>query len=181
MPDSDREFQRFLAHVWKHDVAPLLKDARRRQRQRTASTTGKAGAAGGLLLDGVLGLKGRPFTRFLTVVGATLGAILPDVLDWKVVALLTDDEQRRIESATAQRAAALQFDAALALFGLTQDATSDDLKRAWREASLRWHPDRAGDDQAQRAEHHMRFVACSAAYDRLTQAYARGELPRPRG
>lgn len=76
-----------------------------------------------------------------------------------------------------RRAAELECAEALALFGLTPAAGVDELRRAWRRVARRWHPDRAR-DAARRAEHTIRFVACAAAYERLRDAYRRGELPR---
>ena len=117
------------------------------------------GACGrtGLLLDGVLRLRGRPFTRSLTVLGTTLGAMLPDVWDWKWLREQAGPRQRQVVSEQVQRRAAeLPMLEALALFHLSPQAAQDDLKRAWRDISLRWHPDKAPDEAA-RAEYHVRL------------------------
>jgi hypothetical protein len=131
------------------------------------------------VLDNLFGLKGRPFTRALTVLGASFGAMLPDLWDWEVLRQRLDAEARRwVDDRVQQRAGALELVEALHLFGLDESATRDDLKNAWRAASQRWHPDKAPDD-VRRAEHHTRFVAYQAAYERLCAAYDAGALPKP--
>ncbi len=178
-PADNEAFRRFLRRVWRDDVAPLLRDARAAQRTRAARVTGKAAAATGLLVDGVLGLKGKPFTRFLTVMGTSLGAMLPDVWDWEWLRdAATPDERQAAAEQVERRAAGLPEADALALFELPATASREDLKHAWREVSLRWHPDKAP-DAAARDEYHVRFVAYQAAYERLSRAYDEGRLPAP--
>lgn len=178
MDENDNAaFRRFLRRVWRDDVTPLLVGENAAQRRTAAQVGGKLAAATGLLLDGVLRLRGRPFTRSLTVLGTTLGAMLPDVWDWKWLREQAGPRQRQVVSEQVQRRAAeLPLLEALALFHLSPQAAQDDLKRAWRDISLRWHPDKAPDEAA-RAEYHVRFLVYRSAYDRLHAAYEAGELP----
>ena len=176
-PDSDA-FRRFLRRVWKSDITPLLKGRRAAQRRKTARVAGKIAATTGLVADSLLRLKGKPFTRFMTVMGTTVGAILPDAWDWKWLRESANQRQRQVVSEQVERRAAeLPLKEALALFHLTPAASHSQLKHAWREFSTRWHPDKAA-DQRRRVEYHVRFVACQAAYERLCQAYDEGELPK---
>ena len=177
-PKSDVALGRFLRRVWKHDVEPLLRDQRASQRRSSARAGGRIAATGGLLLDSLFGLRGRPFTRAMTVMGSSLGAMLPDVWDWKWLRSSATQKQRRVVADQVERRAAELPEAdALALFGLTAHATRAELKQAWRAVSKRWHPDKAPDDSA-RAEFHLRFVAYQAAYHRLESAYDNGHLPQ---
>lgn len=176
-PDN-AAFRAFLRRVWQHDVSPLLRGRRQAQRTKSARVAGKAAAATGLFVDGVFGLRGKPFTRFLTVVGSSLGAMLPDVWDWRWLREdASEDERRTVDDVVGRRAAELPHADALALFGLTPAASRAALQDAWRAAAQRWHPDKAPRD-ADRAEYHTRFIAHQAAYERLVAAYDRGELPR---
>ena len=177
-PPDDEAFRRFLRRVWQNDVGPLLRGERAEQRRKSARAAGKVAATTGLVVDSLLRLKGKPFTRFMTVVGSTAGAILPDAWDWKWLReRAAPREQKVVERQVARRAADLPLAEALALFHLTPSASREQLKHAWREISNRWHPDKAPDD-ARRAEYHLRFVAYQAAYERLRQAYEDGRLPK---
>lgn len=176
--DDNPEFRRFLRRVWRQDIAPLLKGERAAQRRRAARLGGTLAGGAGLLVDSLLNLKGRPFTRALTVLGSTVGAILPDAWSWRWLREQATLRQRRVvEQRVTARAGMLPVEQALALFDLAPRASRRELRRAWHAFSRRWHPDRAA-DAAARAEHHLRFVAGQAAYERLKAAYARGELPR---
>jgi hypothetical protein len=181
MPSAANEteaFRRFLRRVWQEDVGPLLRDQRAVQRKKSARVAGTAAAGAGLLLDGLLRLRGKPFTRFMTVVGSSLGALLPDVWDWEWLRDSADAaEQAAVAEGVQRQAARLPEADALALFGLPESATRDELKRAWRDAARRWHPDKAL-AEADRLEYQVRFVAYSAAYERLERAYDEGRLPR---
>lgn len=173
--DNDA-FRLFLRRVWTDDVAPLLRN-RAAQRRTAAGVTGRIAAATGLAVDGLLRLRGRPFTRFMTVVGTSLGAMLPDVFDWQWLRQQADDDARRtMADCVRDRAAALTERDALALFDLAPSATFEQLRGAWRAAAAQFHPDRAA-DAGTRAEYHVRFVAYQAAYDRLRAAYEAGRLP----
>ncbi len=175
---SDEAFRRFLRRVWREDVAPLLRDRRAAQRKKTARTGGKLAAAAGLVVDGVLRLKGRPFTRFMTVMGSSLGAMLPDVWDWEWLRESAAPAEREVVAEQVRRRAAeLAESEALALFDLPGTATREDLKHTWRAVLQRWHPDKAP-DAAGRAEYHVRFLAYKTAYERLCRAYDEGRLPK---
>ncbi len=181
MPDDtanhDDPLRAFLQRVWREDVTPLLRGNRADQRAKSARATGKAAAAAGLFFDTLLKLRGRPFTRALTVLGSSVGAMLPDAWDWKWLRDTADDRTRAaVAEQMRRRAAELPDREALQLFGLRADATLDDLKTVWRAISRRWHPDHAPDEQT-RAEHHLRFVTYRAAYERLRDAYDAGRLP----
>ncbi len=174
---SDRALRAFLRRVWKHDVAPLLRDKRAEQRRRSARTGGKLAASAGLLVDSVFRLRGRPFTRFMTVMGASLGAMLPDVWDWKWLRESASDAERdAVADQVRRRVEQLPEADALALFDLPPTATREQLQGAWRTVARRWHPDKAPDDAARR-EYHLRFVTFGTAYERLEQAYDAGRLP----
>lgn len=178
-PNDNDAFRRFLRRVWQDDITPLLRGERASQRARSARVAGRIAATGGLVADTLLRLKGRPFTRFMTVFGTTVGAILPDAWDWQWVRDKAGPRERRvIAEQVRRRAGELALREALALFHLTPTATAEQLRSAWRETSLRWHPDKAP-DAARRAEYHVRFVAYRAAYERLQAAYESGRLPQP--
>lgn len=175
---TDEAFRRFLRRVWQDDVRPKLRDERAAQRARTARFAGKAAGATGLFVDTILRLKGRPFGRAMTVMGASLGAMLPDMWDWRWLRESASDAQRKfVGDRVRRRAAKLPEADALDLFGLRPSATQDDLKHAWRSVLQRWHPDKAPDDTT-RHEYHVRFLAYKAAYERLSEAYDAGRLPR---
>jgi len=180
VPQTENEaFRRFLDRLWQRDVLPLLRDARKAQRQRAARVVGTAAAGAGLLLDGVLRLRGRPFTRFLTVVGSTLGALLPDVWDWSWLRdVATPAEQELVADRARSQMEQLPEADALSLFGLSPDASATDLRRAWHDAAQRWHPDKASDEPS-RVEYRVRFIVYQAAYERLRRAYEEGRLPVP--
>lgn len=175
--DADAAFRAFLNRCWEQDIAPLLRDEHAGTRARAAQLGGKAAAAAGLALDKLLGLRGKPFARSLTVLGGTVGALLPDVWDWKWLRTsATRAQQAVVDRQVQARAAGLDYAEALGLFGLTPSADLDELKHAWREASKRWHPDVAANPAA-RDEHHLRFLAYQAAYERLRAAHEAGVLP----
>ncbi len=160
---------------------PHLRGRNSAQRTKTARVTGKAAAAAGLFVDGLFGLKGRPFARFMTVMGTSVGAMLPEAWDWRWYRQKATRSQREAVAAGVRRQARqLPERAALELFGLTPRASREELKHAWRTASLRWHPDKAPDEAA-RVEYHVRFIAYKAAYERLCAAYDDGRLPVTRG
>lgn len=176
---DDEAFRQFLRRVWQHDVAPLLRGAQAQRRLRAARVGGKIAAVTGLAVDSLLHLRGRPFTRFMTVMGSRLGAMLPDVWDWQWFRTSDPAAQRLTEKHVRKAAGILPEDDALALFGLSRAAGVDDLKRSWRSMSQRWHPDKAP-DAAARSEYHLRFVTYQAAYERLCEAYREGRLPMRR-
>ena len=114
----------------------------------------------------------------MTVVGSSLGALLPDVWDWEWFNESADDDDREVVAEQVQRRAEELPEAdALELFGLEETAPREALKQAWRAVSLRWHPDKAPDERLRR-EYHVRFVAYAAAYRRLCAAYEDGRLPK---
>ncbi len=173
---GDEALSRFLRRVWQQDVEPLLRGERAAQRRRAAGVGGKVAATGGLLIDSLFHLRGRPFTRALTVLGTSFGAMVPDVWDWKWLQAASADERATVTAQVRRRAAELPEADALALFGLSATATQEQLKTAWHTACLRWHPDRAPDD-TRRGEYHTRFVVYQQAYARLREAYEAGRLP----
>ncbi len=175
---QDEALRRFLQRVWREDVRPLLAGSHPEHRRTGARLGGSFGAAGGILLDKLFRLRGRPFMRAFTVMGSSLGALLPDVWDWRWFRGGADAAARETIAREAQRrAAAMEEAEALELLGLEPTAARDDLKRAWRLASQRWHPDKSP-DEASRAEYQLRFVTLHAAYDRLIRSYDTGRLPR---
>jgi len=175
--DDNQALRRFLRRVWREDVAPLLRGKRAAQRRKAARVSGKVAAATGLFVDGVFGLKGKPVTRFMTVVGSSFGAMLPDVWDWDWLRQSDKSERKVVGEQVRRRARKLPEADALELLGLPESATRDESKEAGRTVSQRWHPDKAPDQQ-HRAEYHVRFLAYRAAYERLVQAYDDGRLPR---
>jgi molecular chaperone DnaJ len=62
-----------------------------------------------------------------------------------------------------------------AILGLAPDAGMDDIRRAYRQLAMRWHPDRAGADAT------FIFQRLSAAYQVLTDPVARAAYDRERG
>jgi hypothetical protein len=175
---SDEALSRFLHRVWRSDVQPLLRGKHADQRRKSARVGGKIAAAGGLVVDSLFHLRGKPFTRAMTVMGSSLGAMLPDVWDWKWLRNSADEQARKfVTEQVKRRAAELPEADALELFSLLPTASREQLKQSWRIASQRWHPDKAPDAE-QRNEYHLRFIAYQAAYERLCRAYDEGRLPR---
>jgi len=175
---SDEALGRFLRRVWRADVEPLLRGKYAAERRKSARVGGKVAATGGLVLDSLFRLRGRPFTRAMSVMGSSLGAMLPDVWDWKWFRSSADKDDRKVVADQVKRRAAQLPEAeALAWFGLTPTASYEQLKHAWRIISQRWHPDKAA-DAGHRTEYHVRFVAYQAAYEHLCRAYDEGRLPR---
>ena len=178
---QEERLSRFVTRVWRSDIEPLLRGRLAKQRAATAKAGGTVAAAGGALLDGLFRFRGKPFTRAFTVLGSTLGAILPDAWDWKWLRSDADVEQRReIDEQVRKRAGELPVQDALDLFDLPANAPVDELRHAWRALSLRWHPDKAP-DAARRREYEVRFVAYKTAYELLLRAYEEGRLPRAAG
>jgi hypothetical protein len=176
--DDNQAFRRFLRQVWQDDITPLLRGQRADQRRKAARVGGQVAGTAGLLVDGLLRLKGKPFARALTVLGSTFGAILPDAWDWQWLRERAAPRERQVVAEQVERRATeLPLREALSLFHLTPGASRAQLRHAWREVSLRWHPDRAP-DAARQAEYHVRFVAYQAAYKRLGAAYDEGQLPQ---
>jgi hypothetical protein len=176
---ADNEaFRRFVRRVWRNDVTPLLRDKYALQRKKSARVGGKLAAATGLFVDSVFRLKGKPFTRFMTVMGSSVGAMLPDVWDWRWLRRQADPaDLDTVAKQLRRRADELPEADALSLFGLAPSAEREQLTHAWRNLAQRWHPDKA--DNEQRAEFQVRFVTYQAAYERLCRAYDDGRLPRP--
>jgi hypothetical protein len=176
---QDRAFQEFMERVWRLDVAPLLRGRYARQRSIAARAGGQVAATGGRLIDRLLRLKGRPFTRAGAVLGSSLGALLPDVWDWQWLRTRSSTRQReQVARGVRAQAANLEDDEALALFGLSARSSRDELHEAWRGICKKWHPDLARTSE-ERRERHVRFIAYQAAYERLERAYNEGRLPRP--
>lgn len=178
-PDSksDLAFRRLMQRVWHEDVAPLLRGRYADQRASGARLGGKAASGVGFALDRLFGFKGKPFQRSLGVLGATLGAVVPDVWDTSWLRERANDADRSTVAEQVQHGAAgLDLAAAAELLDLNDLNDHDALREAWRIQAKRWHPDVAPPER--REEHRLRFIACQAAYDRLTRAFELGELPR---
>lgn len=175
---GDEVLAQFLRRVWQADVEPLLRGRYAAQRRKAARVGGKVAATGGLVLDSLFRLRGRPFTRAMSVMGSSLGAMLPDVWDWKWLRTSANEQDREVVAdQVRRRAAELPETEALALFGLTPRASYEQLKHAWRIVSQRWHPDKAPQSD-RRPEYHVRFVTYQSAYERLCRAYEARRLPR---
>src|SRR5262245_59841303 len=106
-PRGDLAFQRFLQRVWRDDVGPLLRGRQADQRRKAARIGGTVAGTGGALLDRMLGLRGRPFSRAMTVLGSTLGAILPDAWDWNWLRKAAPHEREAVAEEVQRRAANL--------------------------------------------------------------------------
>lgn len=175
---QDEAFRRFLRRCWQQDVVPLLRGERAGQRRKAAKIGAKVAATGGLLIDSLLRLRGRPVTRFLTVLGSSMGAMVPDVWDSRLLRQRLGPQQRKhIEQQLRQRAEALELAEALALTGLDASASREQMRARRRAVLARWHPDRARTDD-ERDGYRLRFVALQAAFERIEAAYASGLLPR---
>lgn len=61
------------------------------------------------------------------------------------------------------------------LLGIPEHATDDELRRAWRQLAMRWHPDRAGNDTT------FIFQKLLAAYNVLSDRAQRTAYDRTRG
>lgn len=176
-PADNEAFRRFLRRVWQRDVRPLLDDRRRAARAKSARVAGTAAGAAGLLADRLFGLRGKPFARFMTVMGSSIGAMLPDMFDWNWFRQADRQSQAAVADRVERSAADLDVREALELFELPPDllelppdAGREQLKEAWHAAARLWHPDRARTDE-ERAEFHLRFVAYQAAYERLCRHF----------
>lgn len=177
----DEAMQRFLHSLWHRDVRPLLTGKRSEQREKSARLSGALAGTSGLLIDKLLGLRGRPFARAFSVLGSRFGAMLPDAWDWNWLRSGADKTQRAaVQDAAEKAASCLPELEALQLFGLSPAATPEQAKAAWRSATLRWHPDRAPDADA-RSEFTLRFLVYQSAYEQLLAAYETGRLPHPPG
>ena len=65
------------------------------------------------------------------------------------------------------------------LFEASPDASAEELRRAYRRAALRWHPDKhAMDDPAQRAEADAQFKQLGAAWAVLSDEDLRAAYDR---
>ena len=62
--------------------------------------------------------------------------------------------------------------------GISEDSSKDDVKRAWRRLSKRFHPDRHEDD-ASKAEAATHFIEITAAYAEIMKQYQEPMNPRP--
>ncbi len=173
---QEKAFRTFLKRVWTQDVRPLLSDRRARQRAKTARWGGRVAATGGLLLDGLFRLKGRPFTRAMTVMGSTMGALLPDAWDWSWLRSATTEERGVVDERLRVRADGLEIREALALFDLSPTDSAAALRTAWHDLAARSHPDGARDDD-DRQERRLRFQTYQAAHTILKQAHEDGRLP----
>jgi DnaJ-domain-containing protein 1 len=106
----------------------------------------------------------------MTVMGASLGALLPDVWDWEwLQSTAAPDERAAVAERVAARAAELEEAEARAVLGVRADASPEEVKHAWRAVLQRWHPDKAP-DEASRAAYHVRFLAYKAAYERVAKS-----------
>ncbi len=67
----------------------------------------------------------------------------------------------------------------LSILGLTELASTAELKTAYRHEIFKWHPDRFHDDQANQpaATEHAKKI--NAAFEHLTELHENGSLPRP--
>lgn len=174
---SDIAFRRLMQRVWHEDVAPLLRGKYAEQRAGGARIGGKAAAGFGFALDRLFGFKGKPFQRSLGVLGTTLGAMVPDVWDATWLRQRADDADRQTVTEQVQHGAAeLDLKAAAELLELDDINDREALRDAWRVQAKRWHPDVAPQERGE--EHRLRFVACQAAYERISRAFENGELPR---
>lgn len=175
---SEQAMQQFLARVWRDDVGPLLRGRHAAQRRTGARVGGTLAGGAGAVLDGLFRLRGRPFTRALTVLGARLGAIAPDAWTWEWLRSDADAAQRRaVAEGVERQSGGLSDEEALALLDLDPRSTRQELQNAWRAVLLRWHPDRAP-DEPRRAEYRVRFLAYQGAYERVRAAFEAGKLPR---
>lgn len=65
------------------------------------------------------------------------------------------------------------------VLGVASDATSDEIRRAYRLRAMRWHPDKwCEEPQADRQAARVRFEQVQEAYDLLRDATKRAELDR---
>jgi DnaJ-class molecular chaperone len=65
------------------------------------------------------------------------------------------------------------------LLGVSRDASAKDIQKTYRKASIKYHPDRAGDDDKEAAEMFMKLKRARDVLesDQLRQAYDRGGWP----
>jgi hypothetical protein len=175
-PPSNDPMQRFYARVWRENVVPHLKDRHAEQRRRTAAAGTRVASATGRALDSLLKLRGKPFQRSMTVLGARLGALLPDVWDWRWFREEASPETRRaVKEAVAREARYGSVEEACGLLGVRWPPSEEVLQEAWRRVAYECHPDRARSAE-ERHERELRFVACQAAYEAIkAELAARGD------
>ena len=76
----------------------------------------------------------------------------------------TSSEQRSLEAWRALQSSQ-KVDSLYEVLGCSADANAEELKRAYRKAALRWHPDKhAHEDGGKQAEADARFKELSAAW-----------------
>lgn len=162
---SDRAFAAFLQHAWQQDIIPQTRGRQAQTRRVLARSAGRLAASAGLILDSLLHLRGRPFSRMLTILGGSAGAMLPDAWDWQWFARQSAQRREAVVECVKDSGEGMSREQALALLGLTADATADEIRAAWRDAARRWHPDHAG--ATERDMYRLRFIASRAAYEAL--------------
>mmetsp|Transcript_55964 Transcript_55964/g.112175 ORF Transcript_55964/g.112175 Transcript_55964/m.112175 type:complete len:82 (+) Transcript_55964:3-248(+) len=64
------------------------------------------------------------------------------------------------------------------MLGVSQDASPEDLKRAYRRKSMLVHPDKCSAAERERCERH--FIALSRAYEALAEPQSRSAYDRMR-
>lgn len=182
MTDRDEAFRNFLNRVWRSDIYPLIADERAETQRKAAVRGAQAAGVAGRAIDKLLGLRGRPFSRALTVLGGTIGALTPDVWSWTWFRAVSRGKDREyVTDQLERRARDLSMDDAFAMLGLPRNASRDDVTRAWRTLAKEWHPDHAPDADA-RSEYAARFKAYNAVYESICAEFARsdGDDAKPR-
>jgi DnaJ-class molecular chaperone len=66
----------------------------------------------------------------------------------------------------------MNFERAIRILGVNEDATETDIKRAYRKGALKYHPDKNGSEDA-----HVKFKEISDAYQYLTESTTNNNNP----
>ncbi len=166
-----------LRQTWQEDVLPLLKD------RSMVARVGRAGllAAFGAIVGEVADLACQWYfrkkfgfgARLGGVIGATAGAFSPEIINWAAAYNELDEGQREfVDDRIRMRVVARELIELLGYFELAPTASLNELKRAYKQKVLAFHPDRNKSSDA-----HVKMVAINAARERLLAAYASGLLP----
>lgn len=122
-------------------------------------------AADVMLADGHLGMPEHAGLRALAEDLGFHPSAADRLLEELGFGTRTDEGQGHNARASAGVSEALRN--AWLLLGVRQGASLMEIKRAWRAAMLKYHPDRAGNDTARQAELHHRAQEINAAYELL--------------
>lgn len=111
-----------------------------------------------------------------------VGQAAQAVADYRSAAALNPGSSQAaagLQQAWRSLQTSLQKESLYALFEASPDATAEELRKAYRKAALRWHPDKQADsDAAQRAAAENRWEQVAAAWAVLSDEDLRAAYDR---